>query len=408
MISLADIDETYLQSLVDNEVEENVRLDFKLEAYETSYKNAINQSKSNQKKGGWKSELCKDICAFANRSGGRIFLGVGDDKSNATSVVGIDIPNTEGFEQQYRNIIHEKIEPHIQHIEFRFVKLTEDVNKYVVVIQVNRSFRYPHREKYENHFYIRHGQDNKPMDMDEIRSAFNLSETYIERVRNFRAERIELLSFRDEDGNPHDDLPVALFEYPYLVMHCIPLNFSNIGASIDLSSFNFRNRPGWVHDSKYLSLNYGYGNFEGYIAPVGSVGREYQNYCQVFRHGTVEFVNQLFLHRNHSHSSVGIIDPSEFSTTLVKFIREILDVQNNRKVQLPISIMISMVAVKGLKVANTKKIPLSRGEKGKIRKKNILFPEVILSDYVSNLEATLQPIFDVIQNMTGDIMVKSD
>src|SRR5690606_13533158 len=145
-------------------------------------------------------------------------------------------------------------------------------------------------------FHTRRSNGNgNSMDIDEIRNAFNLSETYIERIKNFRKERIEILS----NSETHPDAPVILEHYPHLVLHLVPLTIGNSNYHVSLHSINFA--------TEVLGEFEPYYNLDGILIPIskkvvpeGIIGENdaLKGYYQVFHSGTCEFITPLL---NYPH-----------------------------------------------------------------------------------------------------------
>ena len=62
-----------------------------------------------------------------------------------------------------------------------------------IVIRIPRSWAAPHVVDYQGHwrFYSRNSSGKYPLDIEQVRTSFALTETIGERIRNFRAERLE-------------------------------------------------------------------------------------------------------------------------------------------------------------------------------------------------------------------------
>jgi predicted HTH transcriptional regulator len=71
------IDDNDLQELIDAQVPEGLKIDFKLTNYGNSDKD--------------KKELLKDVSALANSHGGHLVLGVEESEGVASKIVGIEI-----------------------------------------------------------------------------------------------------------------------------------------------------------------------------------------------------------------------------------------------------------------------------------------------------------------------------
>ena len=105
------------------------------------------------------SDTGKDMCAFANASGGKVILGVSD----SGTVEGIEVTNK--LKGDIGSLIDNCDPPiHVNMREYTPIKGGRD--KRVLVIVVEESDRKPH--SYNGTFYIRRGASNKQMKRSEI------------------------------------------------------------------------------------------------------------------------------------------------------------------------------------------------------------------------------------------------
>lgn len=135
-ITAADI-----QVLVDAQVAESLRLDYKLTTYGKSDSD--------------KRELLKDVSSFANSHGGHILIGVEESGGVAVNVVGVEgDADTEilRMEQMLRN----GLEPPVPGIRIRAISL-DNVRK-SLLLRIPKSWNPPHRVVAQgvNRFYLRH------------------------------------------------------------------------------------------------------------------------------------------------------------------------------------------------------------------------------------------------------------
>ena len=116
MVSIIDKDiikEEDINSLISLGVEESIDLEFK----------SSDSLKISDKK---KSELAKDISAFANSSGGIIIYGINEENHVASSISPIDgnIITKEWIEQVIQTRIHRKIED----LKIIPIRIGKDIN----------------------------------------------------------------------------------------------------------------------------------------------------------------------------------------------------------------------------------------------------------------------------------------
>ncbi len=167
-----------LQVLVDNSV---------LESKTIEYKQSLPSNSESDKK-----EFLADVSSFANASGGDLIFGIIADKKTGTpkSLEGLIIENIDQEILRLENMIRGGIEPRMPSVSTEPIKLSN--SKFALIIRTPKSWICPHRVTFGGHdkFYSRSSNGKYPLDVGELRVAFNLSETITEKIRNFRQDRI--------------------------------------------------------------------------------------------------------------------------------------------------------------------------------------------------------------------------
>jgi len=90
----------------------------------------------------------------------------------------------------------------------------------VFVIRIPNSWLSPHRVELQGHnkFYTRGSNGKYPMDVDELRVAFNLSQTIAEKIKNFRIDRVKKINF-SQISQINTDKSLHLFIAKNLLSH---------------------------------------------------------------------------------------------------------------------------------------------------------------------------------------------
>ena len=124
------------------------------------------------------------------------------------------------------------------------------------------------------------------LDVGEIRNLFLLSESGIERIRNFRAERLAKILSKDT--------PVPLKDFPQCVMHLVPLSISEPAAIFDLSPIRKWHLQTLVPLTETIKRY----NFDGLLAydHIDNDQTVYA-YTQLFLNGSIEAVDTWLLRR---------------------------------------------------------------------------------------------------------------
>lgn len=369
---LQDIKESDLQALVNDKVPEGKTIEYKESLPSNSYQG--------------KKEFLADVSSFANTIGGDLIFGVREKDGVPTKICGLENINLDTEKSRMDHLIQNCIEPRIiQNISMNPISLQN--SKIVLVLRISKSWAGPHVVKIEGHwkFYARNSSGKYPIDVQELRSAFLLSETTIERIQNFRLERIAAISANETS--------VPLENNPKIVLHIIPISaFSyNINYNI-LLLYSHRHElmPVW---SDSLSSRY---NFDGFLAYpyISSESNCTDAYSQFYRNGIVEIVDASII-RVWSNDK---IIPSFFEEKIIKGLRNSLKYLKFLEVNPPFIVMLSFLGVRGHVVALSGRPDLRRN---KIDRDNLLLPDIILESYEVNLIDAMKDIFNMVWNASG-------
>lgn len=152
-----EYDQADIESLINLEVEESIHLDFKA-------------SGSLQKSDGKKTEIGKDVSAFANSDGGVIVYGIteADHKASEMSFIDGDEFTKEWLEQ----IINSKIQRRVPNILIFPIRFENDIKRSVYVVKIPRSNLAPHQNA-DKRFYKRYNFESVAMEEYEVRDASN-------------------------------------------------------------------------------------------------------------------------------------------------------------------------------------------------------------------------------------------
>ncbi len=143
-------------SVIENELEESIHLDFK---------DAASLGKSdNQRK-----EISKDVASFANSDGGLIIYGIkeNDHKAHSLSFVNGNEFTKEWLEQ----IINTNIQRHIPELIIFPVRFDSSSEKTVYIVKIPRSIEAPHMSK-DKRFYKRFNFESVMMEEYEVRQLY--------------------------------------------------------------------------------------------------------------------------------------------------------------------------------------------------------------------------------------------
>lgn len=144
-----------IQALIDNEVEENIHLD---------YKDGRALSKDDKKR----TEITKDVSAFANSDGGIIIYGVSENNNKPQDFSPIDgnVYTKEWLEQ-----VIMRIQRNIKDIKIYPIRIANDNSKTIYVVKIPRSNDSPHMAD-NHHYYKRFNFSSVQMEEYEVRDSF--------------------------------------------------------------------------------------------------------------------------------------------------------------------------------------------------------------------------------------------
>ena len=162
-------------SLIDNEAEESVHLDFKA---------AGSLSKDDRKK----LEIAKDVSAFANADGGIIVYGVEEreHKAYALSFINGGIYTKEWLEQ----VIQDNIQRKINDLKIFPIRFDGDIEKTVYIVKIPRSNNTPHMSA-DKCYYKRNNFRSVKMEEYEVRDLFYRESTPNLKIAGYNIAKIE-------------------------------------------------------------------------------------------------------------------------------------------------------------------------------------------------------------------------
>ncbi len=372
--SIDQITEEDLQALKDNKVSEHKTIE---------YKQALPGNTDKEKK-----EFLADVSSFANTSGGDLIFGIIEDRRTGApkSLEGLSIDNVDQEILRLENMIRDGIEPRISSITIS-PPINLSNSKVALVIRIPKSWRSPHRVTYQGHdkFYSRSSNGKYVLDVAELRAVFNLSETVIDRIRNFRQDRVSKI-FANET-------PVPFYENAKIVLHLIPIISFNPAQSYDIGiiASNPTSMPpirsgGW---SRY--------NLDGFLTYDEDQEGKSRSYVQLFRSGIIEAVEGWLL---RPHGDELIIPSIRYEAELIKSLSAYLSLLRTLNVEPPVFVFLTLLGVKGYSMA-VNKWRFWIDEIHTIDRDVLLLPERIIESYDVKAEDVLKPCFDSIWNACG-------
>lgn len=341
-----------------------------------------------------KKEFLADVSSFANSSGGFLILGMSEDNGIPIELCGLKIPDRDSDAEILRleNLIRDGIAPRILGIETEPVDIPSK-GTYALVIRIPRSWQSPHMVTYKGNsrFYSRTSNGKYPLDVGEIRTAFTLSETASEQIRNFRSDRINKVI--------SDETPISIQEGPKAVLHLAPLNAFTVGNNVDLHSLIANSAIELFKRTHEIGLSGKRLNFDGLLVyPAGTPTKCHQ-YAQVFRNGCIEYV-AVIASDGQSKDILG----AWIEKPLINGLPSFLSIQGFLAVQPPVFAMLTVLNVRGyiITVAKFETVFIAMESiYYPVDRDHLIIPEIVIENLQCNADEVLKEAFDTIWNASG-------
>ena len=362
--------EADVQTFAENGVSESRTLDYKL---------ALPGGGDSDKK-----EFLADVTALANADGGHILFGIAEAGGIPESVPGIESDDVDAEILRLDGSIRSGVDPRIPNVGLKAVALEN--GRHVVVLEVPPSFARPHMVTFKgtNRFYLRHMAGKAPMTVDEIRTAFSLSDSVIDRVRRFRSERLEAIR--------KGQAPFSISASPRAVLHLLPLAMNDPAHRFDVVGDPNR---GYLAPFGYLDGNFRV-NFDGFASYWPPNDQATSGYTQIYHNGAIEAVTAMPFDMMPGASRW--FHPNLFEAELQKKAADYLSRQRDLGVQTPILAGVSLLNVSRYRISDS----YARSfEPEPFDRADLVVPEVVIDDYSIDPMQVLRPAVDALWNAGG-------
>lgn len=148
-----------IEKLIINEVEENIHLDYK----------ASGALDKDDKK---RTEITKDVSAFANSDGGIIVYGVSEEDHRPQRISPID---GRMYTKEWLENVIQLIQPRIDDLKIYPIRIN-DLGQSIYVVKIPRSGNAPHMAR-DKRYYKRFNFKSEPMEDYEVKDLYNRSVT---------------------------------------------------------------------------------------------------------------------------------------------------------------------------------------------------------------------------------------
>jgi hypothetical protein len=198
----SQVTEADLQLLITNSVGERRNIDYKRDLPGTTDSD--------------KKEFLADVSSFANAIGGFLIFGMAETGGLPTAITATRATDLDREAQRIDNLLTSGLQPRIR---YEPVWIATSLGP-VLLIEIDKSLVGPHRVILgdHGHFYARNSTGKYRLDVSDLRQAFGGGARLFDRIRDFHADRLLLIS-RDEAPIPN------LLTSAKIVLHIIPLSY---------------------------------------------------------------------------------------------------------------------------------------------------------------------------------------
>lgn len=328
-----------------------------------------------------KREFLRDVTSFANASGGHLVYGVAEENGVPVRIPGLPGIDPDEAILRLDSMVQTGITPRIPGISIRAVPLRG--KRFVIVVRIPKSWASPHMiTKGSSKFYSRNSAGKYPLDVFEIRTAFNVFGATAERMKSFRAEALGRIIA--------GETPAAVGPGPKMALAVVPLGAFEPAVGFDVSSIvqMYRSGKGTLPlPMTGLFSGWRY-NFDGLLTYD-----DRGSYVQVYGGGIVEAVDSVIL------GGVGREIPSiRYEEALLEALPRYTRVLEFLGVEPPVFATLTLLGVKGCSL----KVEGSDGAgEVQIDRDALLVPEIMIEGFEYAPEEVLRPAFDAVWRAAG-------
>lgn len=365
---LEQIDETDLLALINNGVSEGRTIDYKRELPGNS--------------DGEKKEFLADVSSFANSGGGDLIFGMDEDQGLATQLTGFQSTDADIDIRRLDDMLASGLDPRIR---YQARLIPNSSGSKVLIVRIERSWVGPHRVifKGSDKFYGRNSTGKYPLDVNELRSAFTLSSTIVERIRAFRTDRLIALA--------NNETPIPFVDDPKIVLHCIPIE--SFAGQPQYDVLPFYQNPTRLRPMGSSSWDRRL-NLEGVVAFGG--GKPAYSYTQLYRIGIIEAVQASILAQEYKGERT--IPSVAYERYVFDYLPQCFQVLSEIGASVPVVVALTLIGTRGLRMS----FDPFRFEAGyPIDVDRLILPETIVTEFSTPVGKILKPLFDLVWNACG-------
>ncbi len=374
-----EVDQEFLESLIQNGIEENIHLDYKEQL-------------------GSNAEIAKDISSFANNDGGNIIYGIREVNNKPTEIIPLIQPNLrEKIDQIARNGIDPSLDIRILPVDVNI----QGNQGQVFLIYIPRKYPILHQAVRRGKYYKRTEFTSSPMSNFEIETAFNLAYNYEERVNEIYKRRIQELN----SGEYHINIPGPA----RMLIHLISIDTLNANKSYNLddvfNDFNDYIRPPGCMIGKNIERN-----LHGLLVSCGpdpyNDEKVYVGYVQLYRNGMIEAIDSSLLkpttqlYGQSFHQPVKKLGMWFLEKNIISSCEKYLKTLEKIGAGLPIYLYFSFINMRGYTISlRPYQGSFISTDSDSAKKNEVFLPRIKLDSFGINFEKELKSSFDIFLNV---------
>lgn len=325
-------------------------------------------------------DFLKAVSSFANSDGGVLLFGIKAKSGRPESINGIKAESSDAIKLKLENKIKSGLDPRLNISDYEISPVLLGDGTYVVVIEIQKSWIAPHRISVDesSKFYGRNSSGAYLMDTDQIKSSILFSESVVQKIKDFREERIKQIEYQFSSRGLMED-PARIQKGSFVVIHTIPINaIKNAQCNWKLASERGNELPLFHISSLIRNEKY---NLNGYVRLNNISGGENESYTQLYRNGITEtFDGQLLKSIPKIGIMENVINGPMFFMDVLRHLNSIFKLYKKMSIQCPVYVFLTMLNIEGFRL-DPNGNQFVHGISNEVKVKDIFYPEMIVSDY---------------------------
>lgn len=234
-------------------------------------------------------------------------------------------------------------------------------------------------------FYTRNSAGKYQMDVTEIRAAFLTGEAIPERIRRFRDDRLSKIVA--------GETPLPMNSGAKMILHLLPVSSVSKPTAVDVVGVS--ENCAFLPPLGAGGYNGSRMNLDGCVTFWQPSDSPCYGYAQLFRSGTIEAVDGFTL------TGTELCIPAvAYEEELIRATGSYLKLLPQIGVESPLILMLSMIGVKGFRMATGPRF-MFRSRVPVIDRDVLLLPEIVLDSLSGEPASILRPIFDSVWQSAG-------